>query len=162
MRPCPQCCPSFVCLPVRYTANLLNSLTNLIKSKGAGAKVFELLRRRPRRRPDTGLWPEPDEASNTGGGGGGGGDSSGGGSGGDSTGAMVAAPWLWGPAGPTTTSSSSRSAATAATTATAHTASSAVTVAASHSSAALAQAPAVGCSVYFNGVWFAYVWGDTG
>eukprot|EP00802_Teleaulax_amphioxeia_P006827 Tamp_06832.p1 GENE.Tamp_06832~~Tamp_06832.p1 ORF type:complete len:820 (+),score=155.99 Tamp_06832:361-2460(+) len=35
-----------------YFGNLLNSFTNLLKSAGAGAKVFKLLRRRPRIRRD--------------------------------------------------------------------------------------------------------------
>ena len=30
-----------------YTSNLLNSMTNLIKAGGSGAKVFELLERKP-------------------------------------------------------------------------------------------------------------------
>jgi ABC-type multidrug transport system fused ATPase/permease subunit len=32
---------------LEYTNNLLNSFSNLVKSAGAGAKVFELLARRP-------------------------------------------------------------------------------------------------------------------
>ena len=35
-----------------YFGNLLNAFTNLLKSAGAGAKVFQLLRRRPRIRRD--------------------------------------------------------------------------------------------------------------
>jgi ABC-type multidrug transport system fused ATPase/permease subunit len=42
-----------------YTSNLVNSLTSLIKSTGAGAKVFALLEREPKKRPDQGFLPPP-------------------------------------------------------------------------------------------------------
>ena len=47
-----------------YTANLVNSLTNLIKSTGAGAKVFGLLERKPRRRDHGGYRPPDDPRDN--------------------------------------------------------------------------------------------------
>jgi ABC-type multidrug transport system fused ATPase/permease subunit len=38
-----------------YTSNLVDSLSNLIKSTGAGSKVFSLLDRQPQKRPEGSL-----------------------------------------------------------------------------------------------------------
>jgi len=43
-----------------YFGHLLNSFTNLIKSVGAGAKVFEILERTPVGRGDGGVVPAAD------------------------------------------------------------------------------------------------------
>jgi len=56
-----------------YTANLVNSLTNLVKSTGAGAKVFALLARSPRKRPHLGFHPRDHGPNPSGDGGGSGG-----------------------------------------------------------------------------------------
>ena len=60
-----------------YTANLVNSLTNLVKSTGAGAKVFALLARSPRKRPHLGFHPRshgPSQGGSNGGNGSGNGN----------------------------------------------------------------------------------------